>query len=348
VVMGFTLMGSLSLILFAKHIPRPGQRSHLPGPPNETTSLLHPQSELVDSNEIGIGDLELMKKIGKGSFGEIWKASWGGTIVAIKRIPTQRLTPALDQELQREASLMKSLRHPNVLQFFCAATDPVKNEFVIVMEYMPRGSLYNIIHNNTHQLHHDSKNLSHTPTSPPPLPLPEKDFGEQPELLPLTTELIKSIALDTARGMNYLHNLNPPILHRDLKSHNLLVDEKWMVKVCDFGLSTVMEQFNTTMTACGTPAWTAPEVLRTERYTTKCDVYSFGVVLWEMFSRADPFPQIPPFQIVFLVGNQGRRPQLPNPNPWPPQWVQLISECWSEDPKNRPSFEQLLSRLKSL
>jgi serine/threonine protein kinase len=73
--------------------------------------------------------------------------------------------------------------------------------------------------------------------------------------------------------MSYLHNMNPPIIHRDLKSHNLLVARDWRVKVADFGLSKVLEHAVATLTACGTPSWTAPEVIRHQNYDTLADVY---------------------------------------------------------------------------
>ena len=124
------------------------------------------------------------------------------------------------------------------------------------------------------------------------------------------------------------------------------MDANWRVKVCDFGLSKLIVKANATMTACGTPSWTAPEVLRNERYTTKADVYGFGIVIWEMFSRADPFPGLPPFQIVFAVGNQGLRPRLNNN--WPAEWVKLITDCWAEDPLLRPNFEEIITILDKL
>jgi serine/threonine protein kinase len=188
---------------------------------------------------------------------------------------------------------LRSLRHPNVLQYLGSAYAPSGREVCICMEYMPLGSLYRLLHNAAYEF---------------------------------SLARIKSICIDTARGINYLHNQSPPIIHRDLKvcccsvvvrllhneqvvvcvshvcnattaisivpvaqSHNLLVDEHWRVKVCDFGLSRFIAQ-NATMTACGTPSWTAPEVLRNEKYTTKADVYGYGIVLWELFARQDPFP----------------------------------------------------------
>ena len=177
---------------------------------------------------------------------------------------------------------------------------------------MPLGSLYRILHK------------------------PKSSFSKKK---------VKSICLDCARGMNYLHQQSPPIIHRDLKSHNLLVDKFWNVKVCDFGLSRMIAQ-NQTMTACGTPSWTAPEVLRNERYTTKADVYSFGVVVWEMFARADPFPGMPPFQIVFAVGTQNLRPRI-DPT-WPDAWVFLIKSCWCEQPDSRPTFAELIPLLEQM
>ncbi|KAI3868561.1 hypothetical protein MKW92_021088, partial [Papaver armeniacum] len=93
-----------------------------------------------------------------------------------------------------------------------------------------------------------------------------------------------------ARGMNYLHCCNPPIVHRDLKSSNLLVDKNWNVKVGDFGLSKLKHQtFLSTLTGKGTPQWMAPEVLRNERSDEKSDVYSYGVVLWEIATQKIPW-----------------------------------------------------------
>ena len=90
-----------------------------------------------------------------------------------------------------------------------------------------------------------------------------------------------SMAYDVAKGMNYLHKRNPPIVHRDLKSPNLLVDKKYTVKVCDFGLSRLKANtFLSSKSAAGTPEWMAPEVLRDEPSNEKSDVYSFGVILW--------------------------------------------------------------------
>jgi len=158
--------------------------------------------------------------------------------------------------------------------------------------------------------------------------------------------LVKKFAIDTARGMVYLHNSKPVILHRDLKSHNLLVDEHYKVKISDFGLSKVMDPQSRTMTSCGTAAWAAPEILKNSRYTEKADVYSYGICLWEFFTRSDPYEGMPVFQIIFSVGTEGLRPSIPDN--CPPDYAALMRECWDVESTNRPSFAVILQRLGDL
>mmetsp|Transcript_19358 Transcript_19358/g.28862 ORF Transcript_19358/g.28862 Transcript_19358/m.28862 type:complete len:88 (+) Transcript_19358:2197-2460(+) len=78
--------------------------------------------------------------------------------------------------------------------------------------------------------------------------------------------------------------------------------------------------------------------------TSKLMFFSFGVVVWELFARQDPYPSMPPFQIVFAVGNQGARPKI-NPS-WPSHWIKLITDCWAEDPDERPTFDEIIEILK--
>jgi serine/threonine protein kinase len=121
--------------------------------------------------------------------------------------------------------------------------------------------------------------------------------------------MLRSAAL----GINYLHSLDPTIIHRDIKPSNLLVDETWNVKVADFGFARIKEE-NATMTRCGTPAWTAPEIIRGEKYSEKADLYSFGVVMWEMLTRKQPYAGRN-FMGVSLDVLEGKRPQIPQDCP---------------------------------
>ncbi|THG18244.1 hypothetical protein TEA_017188 [Camellia sinensis var. sinensis] len=155
------------------------------------------------------------------------------------------------------------------------------------------------------------------------------------------------MALDVARGMNYLHHYNPPIIHRDLKSSNLLVDKNWTVKVGDFGLSRLKhETYLTTKTGKGTPQWMAPEVLRNESSDEKSDVYSFGVVLWELATEKIPWDNLNSMQVIGAVGFMNQ--QLEIPKDVDPQWASIIESCWHSEPQCRPTFQELLERLKDL
>ncbi|KAF3785792.1 Serine/threonine-protein kinase [Nymphaea thermarum] len=150
-----------------------------------------------------------------------------------------------------------------------------------------------------------------------------------------------------AKGMNYLHTSHPTIVHRDLKSPNLLVDKNWVVKVCDFGLSRLKHHtFLSSKSTAGTPEWMAPEVLRNEPSNEKCDVYSFGVILWELATLRIPWSGMNPMQVVGAVGFQNRH--LDIPEEVHPMVAKVIRDCWQSDPSQRPSFAQLLAPLKQL
>ncbi|OIT06737.1 serinethreonine-protein kinase edr1 [Nicotiana attenuata] len=153
--------------------------------------------------EILSEDLTIGEHIGEGSCGNVYHGMWYGSDVAVK------------------VSLMKRLRHPNVLLFMGAVTSPQR--LCIVTEFLPRGSLLRLLQKYSSKL--EWRRRIH-------------------------------MALDIARGMNYLHHHNPPIVHRDLKSSNLLVDKNWTVKVGDFG-RLKYETFLATKTGKGTPQWMA-------------------------------------------------------------------------------------------
>ncbi|XP_022719233.1 serine/threonine-protein kinase EDR1-like isoform X1 [Durio zibethinus] len=156
----------------------------------------------VGECEIPWEDLDIGERIGLGSYGEVYNADWNGTEVAVKKFLDQDFSGAALAEFKREVRIMRRLRHPNVLLFIGAVTRPPN--LSIITEFLPRGSLYKILHR------------------------PHSQIDEKRRI---------KMALDVARGMNCLHTSKPTIVHRDLKSPNLLVDKNWTVKVCDFGLS---------------------------------------------------------------------------------------------------------------
>ncbi|KAF3972075.1 hypothetical protein CMV_004380 [Castanea mollissima] len=263
-------------------------------------------------DEIRWEDLVIGERIGLGSYGEVYHADWNGTEVAVKKFLDQDFSGAALAEFKSEVRIMRRLRHPNVVLFMGAVTRPPN--LSIISEYLPRGSLYRILHR------------------------PQCQLEEKRRI---------KMALDVARGMNCLHASIPTIVHRDLKSPNLLVDKNWNVKVCDFGLSRLKHNtFLSSKSTAGTPEWMAPEVLRNEPSNEKCDVYSFGVILWELATLRLPWSGMNPMQVVGAVGFQNRR--LDIPKEVDPLVARIIWECWQTDPNLRPSFFQLTGYLKPL
>ncbi|KAG8391010.1 hypothetical protein BUALT_Bualt01G0143500 [Buddleja alternifolia] len=266
----------------------------------------------VGDCEILWEDLVIGERIGLGSYGEVYHADWNGTEVAVKKFLDQDFSGAALDEFKREVRIMRRLRHPNVVLFMGAVTRAPN--LSIVTEFLPRGSLYRIIHR------------------------PHCQIDEKRRI---------KMALDVAKGMNCLHTSIPTIVHRDLKSPNLLVDNNWNVKVGDFGLSRLKHNtFLSSKSTAGTPEWMAPEVLRNEPSNEKCDVYSFGVILWELATLKLPWSGMNPMQVVGAVGFQNRR--LDIPKQVDPLVARIIWECWQMDPNLRPSFAQLTVALKSL
>lgn len=257
-------------------------------------------------------EITMGERIGLGSYGEVYRGEWHGTEVAVKRFLLQDISGESLEEFKSEVQIMRRLRHPNVVLFMGAITRPPN--LSIVTEFLPRGSLYRLIHRPNNQL------------------------DERRRL---------RMALDAARGMNYLHNSTPVIVHRDLKSPNLLVDKNWVVKVCDFGLSRMKySTFLSSRSTAGTAEWMAPEVLRNELSDEKCDVFSYGVILWELFTMRQPWGGMNPMQVVGAVGFQHRR--LDIPDDVDTAIANIIRQCWQTDPKSRPTFAEIMALLKPL
>ena len=146
----------------------------------------------------------------------------------------------------------------------------------------------------------------------------------------------------------FIHSKN--VIHRDLKSHNLLINAEWETKVADFGISTINPTMTRQMTCVGTPIYMAPEVLRQEKYSARADVYSFGIVLCELFTNRPPYSS-PPFDTMNVavlthhITTMHARPSLDGLHP---TLQALISECLASNPHARPTFVEVTTRLKRL
>ncbi|KAL4431452.1 hypothetical protein ABPG75_006708 [Micractinium tetrahymenae] len=307
-------------------------------------------SGLVDLTPwlISYGDLDIQRPLGEGSFGRVLLAKWRETLVAAKVLLTAgdaataaaaaaasssdssavSLSSPTIEALQKEAGLMAALRHPNVVQFIGVCISPP----AVVTEFCSRGSLLDVL-----RLARASEQAAAA----------------------LTWVRRLSMALDAAKGMLYLHAHSPPVIHRDLKSPNLLVDSAWRVKVADFNLSKLMEASSSVSSTGGAmnPRWLAPEILVGQQATATSDVFSFGVVLHELLTWELPWGGANLYQLVFIVSHGERLPipppdQLPGPDKLPAAeyraLASLIRRCWAQRPEDRPAFADVIVELRGI
>jgi len=259
-------------------------------------------------------DVRLHERIAVGGFAEVFKGTWQGTVVAVKQLLER--SSEVKEKLEQEVEVLSKLRHPNLLLFMGYCVDPP----LICTEFMRRGSLHTIL-----------------------------KAGK-----PLEPVRNHAVALSVARGMSYLHSRSPPILHLDLKSPNILVDDKWRVKIADFGLARMRQatQVSAKSQFHGTPEWMAPEMLRAEDYDEHADSYSFGVVLWELLTARKPWEELHPMQIVAIVGFSGRILELPedgvpeSSHEFTALLCDMFHACTQKDPQSRPLFPKILSDLE--
>eukprot|EP00002_Diphylleia_rotans_P010349 TRINITY_DN207_c1_g2_i1.p1 TRINITY_DN207_c1_g2~~TRINITY_DN207_c1_g2_i1.p1 ORF type:complete len:2529 (-),score=565.37 TRINITY_DN207_c1_g2_i1:198-7784(-) len=257
---------------------------------------------------ISLKDLKFMELLGRGSFGEVYKGEWRGAEVAIKKISGEISTKEL-VNFEAEINIMVELRHPNIVLFMGACFE--KDNVCLAFELMQQGTLYDVLHNDN---------------------------------LKLAYVMRLRFMQDIAKGMQYLHSANPPILHRDLKSMNVLVDDRFHLKVSDFGMTALKGSIEAQNRNVGTLLWLAPEVFWGKTFEPCADVYSFGIVMWEILTRKDPYDDVQELaNIHFLIFNQHRRPTLP-PD-LPDELEQIIKEAWNTNPEKRPTFKQITTRL---
>ncbi|KAJ1291885.1 hypothetical protein BS78_02G350500 [Paspalum vaginatum] len=273
----------------------------------------------IISNE----DLEDLQEMGSGAFGTVFHGRWRGTDVAIKRIKNSCFmypSPETDKlivEFWREAAILSKLHHPNVLAFYGIVNNGPGGTLATVTEFMASGSLKKVL------LHKD------------------KFLDRRKQI---------TLAMDAAIGMEYLHSKD--IIHFDLKCDNLLVNlndpSRPICKVADFGLSKVKQTTMVSGGMRGTLPWMAPEMLEmsSNMVSTKVDVYSFGIIMWEILTGQEPYAGIHHGGVIGGILSNTLRP--PVPASCDPQWRELMEQCWSNEPEQRPSFTDVVSHLRSM
>ncbi|KAK3749501.1 hypothetical protein QZH41_013481, partial [Actinostola sp. cb2023] len=270
--------------------------------------------------EIPFTDMDLIDMIGVGAFGKVYRALWKDEEVAVKIARTENYDDYHKtlQSVKDEAKFFSILRHRNVVGLFGVSLE--LPNLCLVLEYARGGAL--------------SKVLSVHGRKIPP-------------------SVLLNWAIQTAQGMNYLHSEAPlSVIHRDLKSGNILlhhaVDEKDynnILKITDFGLAREIAH-TTRMSAAGTYAWMAPEVIRTSTFSFASDVWSYGVLLWELLTGQVPYRDVEALAVAYGVAMNSLT--LPIPSTCPEILQTLMNDCWHQDPHKRPSFKTILQDLEEI
>jgi serine/threonine protein kinase len=218
---------------------------------------------------------------------------------------------------EREVAILHSLRHPRILTLMgvCRDLNPSEGTMGLIFELMENGSLFDLLHRSAEDT------ISHRPRD-------------------LITKL--KVCLDIADGMRFLHNSK--ILHRDLKSANVLIDRDWRCKIADFGLSTFLDStMSQTAGLMSTPAWIDPEIDDVVKHSEASDIYSFGVIVWEVFSDEIPWKGLPMTTILSVVKSQ----RLPIRETFPTAVKGLLASCFTISAE-RPSFSSAFDLLYQL
>nr|BAJ93905.1 predicted protein [Hordeum vulgare subsp. vulgare] len=290
--------------------PTPTRPSPEPSKPPEVTPLAIPQ-RAVSLDEIVTHEDPLpiyadLEKIGQGASGAVFVAVDVRTKyhVAIKQMVVKQQVKK--DVIVNEICIMKASRHPNIINFIDSYL--VDGTLWVVMEYVDGGSLTDVIETN-------------------------------PEI---SEPLISSITKEVLKGVEYLHSRPNPIIHRDIKSDNILIGLDGRVKITDFGYGAQLTLERDKRTSViGTTYWMAPEVIKSKRYDTKADVWSIGIMAIEMVEGEPPYMEESMLRALFLIASKGR-PEFHRPDLMSEDLKDFIDQCTKYEAEDRPTTSMLL------
>jgi mitogen-activated protein kinase kinase kinase 7 len=285
-----------------------------------TNSLLRTLNSDVHlvGRRVRYDQVHFFSMLSRGAYGEVWLCEFDRQQVAVKRMRQNKDIKFSDiQDFIREIQVSASLEHPNIVRVLGVAWNTLSN-LCMVIDYLPRGDLQSYLRKHGDLL----------------------TWGRDKVFL----------AIGIAQALEYLHTREPPLIHRDLKSKNVLLTRTLDPQLIDFGISRRRKE--ETMTAgVGTPYWTAPEVLAGERYTEQSDIHSFGVLLTELDTCEVPFYDVEPpdeakmrpIQIMNGVMSGELRPSFRDD--CPARIRRLGLACLEQDPSSRPTARETLQTL---
>ncbi|WFD03391.1 non-specific serine/threonine protein kinase [Malassezia obtusa] len=245
-----------------------------------------------------------VKKIGQGASGSVYvaKALATGQRVAIKAMDLAH--QPRKELIINEILVMKESQHPNIVNFLNAFLVR-DSDLWVVMEFMEGGALTDVIDNNT-----------------------------------LEESQIAAISLETCKGLEHLHNQN--IIHRDIKSDNILLNNLGQVKITDFGFcAKLTDQKSKRATMVGTPYWMAPEVVKQKEYGAKVDIWSLGIMAIEMIENEPPYLDEEPLKALYMIATNGT-PTLKKPELLSRELKGFLAVCLCADVKSRATADELL------
>lgn len=305
---------------------------------NRSWSRTGREAHVEEEWQIDLAKLDIRNVIAHGTYGTVYKGTYDGLDVAVKvldwgedGIATEEETRILRDSFQKEVAVWHKLDHPNVTKFVGASMGtsnlkiPMQSNSTddhnslpsraccVVVEYLPGGTLKRFLIRNYRKK--------------------------------LAFKVVIELALDLSRGLSYLHSKK--IVHRDVKSENMLLNANRTLKMADFGVARVEAQNPRDMTGeTGTLGYMAPEVLDGKPYNRKCDVYSFGICLWEIYCCDMPYPDLSFADLSSAVVNQNLRPEIPRCCPG--ALASVMRTCWDANPDKRPEMDEVVRLLEAI
>jgi len=248
---------------------------------------------------------EYQEKLGEGAFGTVWKArdKSNDAIYAVKQVVIEQ--EEID-DILREIEHMSALESSDyIVNYKRGYISPKYDMLWIVMEYCGPGSVSDL------------------------MTITKKTLNEVQ---------IAVILRDVLKGLNHLHEKQR--IHRDIKAGNILLNDKCVAKLADFGVSGQSKDFTKHHTVIGTPFWMAPEVIQ-EEYDKEADIWSLGITAIEMAEGKPPYYNIHPMRAIFMIPTRPP-PKLSNPDAWSPEFISFVAACLQKKPQDRPTALKLI------